>query len=34
MKTRPVEAELFVADRQMYRHYEANGHLSQFCERA
>jgi len=34
MKTRPEEAELFIADRQIYRHHEANSCLSQFFERA
>jgi len=29
---RPMEAELFYADRRTDRHDEAYNHLSQFCE--
>jgi hypothetical protein len=34
MKTRPVVAELFHAERQTDRHYEANSRFAQFYERA
>ena len=38
MKIRPVVAELFLAEIRteggMDRHYEANSHFTQFCERA
>ena len=34
MKIRPVEAELFHADRRTDRHDEANSRFSQFCQRA
>jgi hypothetical protein len=34
MKIRPVEAELFCAERQTDGHDEADSRLSQFCERA
>ena len=33
MKIRPVEAELFYADRQTDRQDEANSRFSQFCEK-
>ena len=34
MKIRPVEAELFHAERQTNRRGEANIRISQFCERS
>jgi len=34
MKIRPLEAELFHADRRTVSHDEANSRFSQFCERA
>ena len=34
MKTRPVGAELFHADRQTDKHDEASSRFSQFSERA
>jgi len=34
MKFRPVEAEVFQADRRMDRHDEANSRFPKFCERA
>ena len=34
MKIRPVEAELFHMDSRTDRRDEANGRLSQFCDRA
>jgi hypothetical protein len=33
MKSRPVAAELFHADRRTDRHDEVNSRFSQFCER-
>ena len=34
MKIRPVEAEVFIADRPRDRHDEGNSRFSQFSERA
>jgi len=34
VKILPLGTDLFRADRQTYRHDEANSRFSQFCERA